>query len=677
MGGRLGFPVTRDPRHRFKNVKEYLRRSTEHEQFCQAVAQVSRAPEGTSRDDNDGSEQRADAVWKGFPWVTPVIGSGALELPVRLSFDAGSLADEVAARLVEAGLGDVQNSFRESLPDMARTFTESLVADRLQAPSKVGHEPHDRRTVELLPSRLALIAALSTRYFHLVRAFGPSAMSRSGREVAAWDPTNPREALDPLPTDVLEPLTAELGAAIKLLRNHPSGDVARAVSGFLDDLKDRLDPRDDDPRELDLDDLRLLTEVAWFFLIQGTQIYPGWSDLLLGLLLVQKGGADEPLRASHRPRPKFMNLNVLADSVANLMQEATEASWETLSEGRQPDERDRFFAATAGVLWSQAKARTATNHLPPAVGFVTSFDMELEMALWASAEIGDHYSVAVPVHVHLGINSPMAEPFWLIGTVVRDHGSADHAKQLLKLQRPEWRVLPASPRDDDPLFQGPVVVHLSGCPLYDLDDVNGAAGGTLRADLLKSLGLENFSDQVKVAHAVTVDEYLALRQSATELFFATQHQSDSSARRTRGLPIKLTRSTTSNVRFWMALGVAVADPAIRHRLVSQISIHWLLGVGEKQSNDAALPEAAESLDDSGLTTRKRKVASDPEDVTDVHGVAVNRRIDDEEASLLYWLGLDVVEDDCQAFVRHLRHYSWHIQKGIPMSSIHRCEAAPR
>lgn len=683
MGGRLGFPVMRDPRHRFKDVKEYLRRSTQHEQFCQAVAKVSRTPDNGDLGANDGATDEID-VWKGFPWLTPVIGSGALELPVRLGFDGRSLGEEVANLLDAAGLGDVQDSQGETLSSLARTFAESLVSDRLQAPSRLGSDPEDRKPVELLAARLALIAALATRFFHLVRAFGPSAMCRSGREIAAWDRTDARfatrEPLDTISDDVLAPLDAELGAAIKLLRSHPSGDIARAVSGFLDDVRDRLDPREDDPRELNLDDLRLLTEIAWFFLIQGTQIYPGWSDLLLGLLLVQKGGADEPLRAAHRPRPKFMNLSKLADSVKSLMKEATEASWMTLENDRQLDERDQFFAATADVLWEEARARRRThaNQLPPAVAFVTSFDMELEMALWTAADIGDSYSIVLPIHVRLG-DSPVAEPFWLIGTVVREIGDADHGRQLLSLQEPSWRVLPANPRDNDPLFDGPVVVHLSGCPLYDLRRVAGVEGSALRNEMLETLGLAGFKGTVWVDHAVMVDEYLALRQSATELFLASQHQADSEARWTRGLPVALTRSTTRNVRFWMALGVAVGDPAIRHRLVSQMSIQWLRNVGGKAAVEAVADgEASPIAGDSGMTSRKRANRDrDVEDLTDVHGLAVNRRIDDEEASLLYWLGLDVVEDECQAFVRHLRHYSWHLEKGVPMSSIHQCQAAPR
>lgn len=676
MAGRLGFPVLRDARHRFKGPDDYLRQASEHGQFCQAVAKVSRGPE-TPGNDRDGADQSTADVWKGFPWVTPVIGSGALELPVRLGFDAKSLADAVAARLEEVGLEEVKDSQGESLPSLARTFTESLVTDRLQATSKVGDDVGDRYPVDLLPARLALIAALGTRFFHLVRAFGPSSISRSGTEVATWDSMSSssaaREPLDTIGVDVLEPLAGELTAAMKLLKQHPSGEVTRAVTGFLDEVKDRLDPRDDDPRSLDLDDLRLLTEVAWFFLIQGTQVYPGWSDLLLGLMLHQKH--DAPLRSSRRPRPKFKNLMTLAESVATLMKEATEASWDTLAAGSQPDERDRFFAATAEVLWSQANARTTQNKLPPAVGFVTSFDLELEMALWVQARTGDHFSVAIPVHILLGRNSTVAEPFWLIGSVTREMEVTDHAKQLEKLQRPSWRVLSASPRDDDPLFQGPVVVHLSGCPLFDLSEVNGSSGASIRSELLEILELPKFGDEVLVTHAVTVDEYLALRQSATELFSASQHEKDPAARRGRGLPVALTKSTTRNMRFWMALGVAVADPAIRHRLVSQISIQWLRGSGDKRTSEPI--DSAEDADDSGLGRRKRRSDREAEDITDVHGVAVNRRIDDEEASLLYWLGLDVVEADCQEFVPHLRHYSWHVEKGNPMSSVIRCPVAPR
>ena len=53
--------------------------------------------------------------------------------------------------------------------------------------------------------------------------------------------------------------------------------------------------------------------------------------------------------------------------------------------------------------------------------------------------------------------------------------------------------------------------------------------------------------------------------------------------------------------------------------------------------------------------------ADPVDQVD--GLAVNLRIDDEDASLLYWLGFDVVETDATAFTDDLNHYARHVAEG--------------
>jgi hypothetical protein len=42
------------------------------------------------------------------------------------------------------------------------------------------------------------------------------------------------------------------------------------------------------------------------------------------------------------------------------------------------------------------------------------------------------------------------------------------------------------------------------------------------------------------------------------------------------------------------------------------------------------------------------------------GVAVNTHIGDDETSLLYWVGFDVVQADCNGFIHDLRHYVRHL-----------------
>lgn len=634
------YSIRRGQGQRFSSRMKYLSdlvRASGSKRFCQAMAARTN-PTGIV---SDGTGPKAE--WEHFPWLTLVLGSGCLDLPSQPEFKPEPVSAAVRKVIDQTGMAKQWGEVID-LPTVAGRFTLKLATSRLgpargEADDSSGVNDSDLE-IEALAAHLCLVAALSTRFFHTVRAMLPDPMGRWDDDIAIY----PNEGDDPDEVDVtgviIDPLRNATATALRelepLVSASDGNPVLLAVGQLLDEVDDGLGSA---PYELREVQVRLLTEVAWHFLTRGTTVYPGWTDLLLGLLLNEAGST---IRGSRRPRPQFVRLAALPGVVRRILDGPTKASWARLTaveaDGDEPSTRDRLYAGAADVLWAQSEAITGLRlptMLPPATAFVTSFDLELEMALLLQAA-GRPFSVAIPVHLLDSEMASDAEPAWLLGRI--DPSQGDATLETLT-HGATWEVL--SPKTDqrDPLRTGPVVVHLNGCPMFE----EPAMTPKIREGL-DELRVE-VSDKAVLTHAVTVDEYLAMRQSAAELSWNSERTLDNKGRVSRGLHQDLTKDSKSNPRFWMAIGVPIADSAIRHRVVSQITLRWAQDEG---------PSAVEGA-----------------------GIAVNRRIDDDEASLLFWLGMDVVEDDCQTFIGDLRHYAKHVRHGdrskrIPLAEVE-CE----
>jgi hypothetical protein len=662
------YSIKRQPRDRYKGRDKYLSAklpgAAQPTQLCQAIEATL---VGRAKQRSDDPER----VWDGFPWLTLVLGSGCLDLPDEPGFTPSSLAQGVAD-----ALGDLEwsDDGSDNPAGLAHDFTEALARDRIRTKSAPGSEEPSAHTLVVDPvaAKLALIAALLTRFFHLAQAVGPTAMSRWNDDVARLDAAT---AMRFTTTKSLE--QAVVTPAIRYILDvktafesagRPDDPRVAAVKALLDNILADLHPIDDRaPRTVYVEQLRLLTEIAWHFLIRDSSVYPGWTDLLLDLML-KAGEAD--MKGSRRARPRYANLQALPDIVAELLEPATISSWNLADPAnKRATPRDELYGGVAEVLWAQFEAleeQANDTSLPPAAAFVTSFDLELEMALWARAE-GRTFSVAVPVHIFQSAALEEAELCWLLGDVeVVTTGS--WAGQLDRIRYPtNWRLL--TPEFSEPRMRAhPTVIHLGGCPLFQLPDLTELARSTPGDELvaeLERVGVPVDGSRTTITHAVTVDEYLALRQSEAELFWMSSHHDDPGRRRSRALPPYLTRDRPTNPRFWMAIGLPIADPAIRHRVVSQITVRRLRDGGDAHGNAGGsgytpklLPEResdSSALTDNGSDAEYRR--------SDVDGIAINLRIDDDEASLLYWLGLDVVEADCRAFTGDLFHHADHVRDG--------------
>lgn len=698
------YPVARESRERFESRDDYMvkRVTARNPELCQVMQQAANdLREASGRSAGQGSD------WVGFPWLTMVFGSGALELHDRPGLAANAFADAVAALLEDVPWGEADD---QAPSTGARNFALALVKDRMGDAKGRTDGQMLMPQVEPVAAKLVYAAYLLTHFFHSVRAGMGEPASRweyddVARLTAAPGHTRVPGA-DDLATRASELMWGIVEEDLEGADPNKAPDpnphtkaplpIQRSVSLLLTEIIEGLEARGRFPeRKLRSYHLRLITEVAWYFLTLGTHVYPGWTDLLLALMLKEGARPDRRFRSA---RPRYPDLRQLPELVAGIYEPATETSWEMTMEHLQSDggavlaaewsdiaddkgrTRAPLYWAAAKVLWAQAQAcrsiPVGPDQLPPAVAFVTSFDLELDMALLATAR-GRKFRVGLPVHLIHKIDdkSAQAELCWLIADVEPRSDRPDH-RDLDALRHPvKWQLL-TSQFDPTELRDSPIVIHLSGCPLFSLPQPDQGGGDkaieTILTDLTGSSAAQNGAgakhSQYALAHAVTVDEYLAVRQSEAELIWSSWNSSSSEMRGNRALPQDLMINGFDNPRFWISMGVPVGDAAIRHRLISQLSRQRIVALGS--------PDRASMRSDVGLLGPDLEMvgpmapAEAPQapvaiDSAGAVGVAVNMHIGDDETSLLYWVGFDVVQADCNGFIHDLRHYVRHLAESGP------------
>lgn len=573
-----------------------------------------------------------------FPWMTLVLGSGCLEAREATGGPGvDDLPDAVTAVLAS----------RAELPDgteparLARGFTESLIGDRLgeRPPTSVPTRPPVDRSAAVTESAVDLIlaTALLTRIFHQVRSAQPLATSRSGDDVAVLDPELR------ITEEIVSSQLAPVRTLLVELRDHARSQKERMLENLISAVIREL-AGVDGPPALHLVHLRLLTELCWYHLTLRTSVYPGWSDLLLHLSAQEEEAAIDRGRA----RPAFASLAAATAPIIKRYERATADSWASL-DGPVRSDRDVFYDSVAGVVAQQARVRRryAKKAVGPPVAsvFLTTFDLELEMALWARST--EPFVVAVPVNLLTDIDgadgtpaSRMASSCWLGCLVTPDH-ELGHTEQLARLREPgpdQWFVLSAQSKFDFARTYGgmPVVVRLNGCPLLKLPPLHRDGRSTeLRRQLVALFREQLPSDGAEpalaltVQHALLLDEYAAMQQTAAEFFNYAPDLVSSNAVR-YGLPENITGVDSDLfTRFWTVMGVQVGDSGVRYRFASQLISPKM------QSSGGAQPDRS--------------------------GVVINRRINSAVRDLLYWYGFDVVTARSEDFVEDLDHYVKHLQ----------------
>ena len=630
-------------------------------------------------DPNRGANQ--SGPYRDLPWLTPVLGSGALGISKEFEAKAHRLPEAVEKAAREWCGKDAPPELDDANPpaEQARLFTQALIWDRL-AP-----ESEELTTSAPGVGELALIIVLAasqlTSLFHRLS-------EDESRLISRWDTgevkitthgwqkylvkLGPRLGWlkDTLITDAIDLLGNEIRPA------EPHGP-AHAVSLFLEKLRSSLDPAVGG-LTISARQVKIMSDIAWHYLVINDASYPGWSDLLIELVLQSQ-------QAVTARRPAWEVLRDLDRAVSSVLEPIATKSWTI--DGPQPaggfqDLHDAVAEVlvsqwAAGVLLQRRKVERADfanrieaeevlsdvkleelaavedelnllpDDLPRPISFVTTFDIELEAALWRvlkewatktaySGRFGEPPTVSIVVPAYYSEPPHREGAFvWLEATleVDPDLGREEALARVRKPAPSDWHVMSSARAAQNQ--SNPTVVHLAGAPLIELPGLGDAESGELLEEL-RRIGVASGVGHGHLQHSVTLDEYLALRQAEAEHYWAvasgvTKDKGAAARVRSRHLPGELLRSDNGPVRYWLALGVPMMDPAVRLRVVGHITRLRFLS--------------------EGGTSRRRKV----------FGAAVNLRMDSDDQLLLSTLGFDVVRERCEAFTDDLRHYARHMR----------------
>lgn len=594
MPSRLGGDGVRRP----MSMEDYLRAKTDvptgPERLYQAIVT------------NGNSGRLADL---GIPWPTFVLGTGCLSSPE-------ASGEPQAARRLEA----VQRAAAALTPDdhgralgaLVGQFIAGIAADQKltlgEAHSDDGGSSADSFGAERVDLVLDLIlaTALATRVYAAAITHFPHLLKASPYDEVRYDPAVGRWAetdflyVQPLDTTLkrLADRTCALEAIDQVIELAKS-----ARTGLEHNTVQRAN-------------VELFGALAWHYLTNDSATYPSWRELLLIGALAQRSVV--PGEAPARP----FRTNQGASFIADRLRTATNRSWEQRRSGARSD-RQKFFDQVAVILSQQAayhEHENAAGGVPLPTAFVSSFDLELEMALWARQL---PFSVVIPV---LSVNrqfAPNDAAFHWVWTTITPDGMRDEVPGALMAPQ-RWRRLDESTFRR--LVRGPVVVRLAGSPLIDLQPSFAVT-------------LQDLGDSGKhLHHAVVLDEYSAYNLAALDL------------RPSDALPRFVTADgDPSRVRrFWVIVGTQLSDAAVRLRLLS----HKLTGVARVERTD----------EKEGVTAAKSDGSDGDEDETFTEvenwraGIVVNARSRAWDRDVFAWYRLDPISDEYASLTPQLERF---------------------
>ena len=316
--------------------------------------------------------------WKHFPWLTPVLGSGCVQMTERsrakllvLAYQLEYQVHDIIKSDKTAGEGRVEVDGVEprQLARMAKRFTDALIRDRLQhnrsssAGSAMESKADEGATtgdekkegsapdppVSELSARLLLLGSLLTNFYFGAKALSSRPLDRLSDDLDENDEATLSvseagshsfgvsaqdidllaqrciwqcsRALSTLAQDANFP--KELTASDQTTKDN----IRNAVASLLREIARGLNATDEESlqlnRRLGRLNLRILTEVSWYLITNEIgDYYSGWSDILFGLLLSRP--VVTPVRST---RPHFPRLKGHQEALSSLMSTATEQSW--------------------------------------------------------------------------------------------------------------------------------------------------------------------------------------------------------------------------------------------------------------------------------------------------------------------------------------------------------------
>lgn len=584
----------------------------------------------------------------GLPWVTPVLGSGCLGGP---SPDQRSkllaLPDQLVASL---GLGDEH----EDQASLLREFAISLLLARIpDLRSEANFNGSTDLPVETGKAKVTANCMLAAALLNQARHEALATTHRYIRDGAAI----PVELADNNDYSTvgsrITPAKRFVDAALE--QSHGDDDLMPSTAReILEQVTAALTPLvEERASELSGRQVDAMIEVAWLQLIEPIGLYPGWRDLMTAASLAVTTGDDDQVDDRDFVRPRLGSIDVVEELQWPLqaLEAATAASWSDEDSGRR-----RFYDAVAETLIAQSEAEA-----PLAVAFVTSMDVELEMAL---ARQGATFTVLHPyyvLHGHELLDGQRATPIWLAARVP----PAEFAKAAVNGRFENlvlhWRVVTGDIQKAEAPIQ---IVRLVGSPLMPtaaLDDLPWAANEIhpreeneirpreeIGTDVAAHLG-RNFHHHVltcppgcsegrslrRLVPAVVIDEYSGLHHIL--------------ASSSGSLPDNIVRLPSGPIfRYWLSVGVQLDDALVRLVLASYVD---------------------------GSTTRE----SEERGLTRF-GVTVNRNLTPVESDVLAWEGFDSVRSSFENVTADLEHYTDHLAQESRAATFYadrRCIVATR
>lgn len=309
-----------------------------------------------------GDTRLGRATLLGMPWFSPILGSGCLDLG-----DGPDLRPAALRGLRKTIDGVVPDDARAAeLEAAVKSFVHSLIEARAPgvratAGDGDGADPDDQGGAA---TRLVIVAALLTRAFH-----------RGSLQVARPIGQRFLTSVVPLPSAALNVPEADLRVTVrKLVDQLKQPNLLRELADYWKDETfwegiathllhelDRLDPDGGGPQgAVSGFDVQFLTEFAWLSIVKDSALYPGWSDLLVGLM-------GSPPEADHvrgiRQTPKQLDAKI-AREVERLLDPVTNRSWKSRQDSVQGDtdntensDRRTFYSQIAHLLKYQAEFR--------------------------------------------------------------------------------------------------------------------------------------------------------------------------------------------------------------------------------------------------------------------------------------------------------------------------------
>jgi hypothetical protein len=457
--------------------------------------------------------------------------------------------------------------------------------------------------------------------------------------------------------------------------------------------------------------VQALTEFAWNQVIRAFSLYswyPEWQEFLVRLSMDNRS---QPVGDGYL-RPVARSTEDAANMVSAALRPTAVKSADWYESNHPVDESARVDAyagyaellhkmadyrrarlqgpkaasggtpALSGTRWKHAPGvgqqdpkKAGTEVPPPVSAFVTTFDVELELAM-AARHPDRAFAVALPVNLVEDLEAKKLGTTMWLGYIVRPDPSRGVLDRVTQPDEDAWFIFERF--DDnraslDGEFTGtgtdtqllaralrgcetasrlgelPIIVRLAGSPLVQLPAIQDGEGGLgdLGQVAFQRAQLEGYlmtndnetawspltaaGDRAVTANfvaATLLDEHNAIRLSLPEV---VGQQPD------RSLPPELTAGMQGRYwRYWVLLGVEMSDPVIRYRVIAQV-----LG--------ASLRAAPRT---KYVSPGRRGV------------VLNNKRHNARALELLAWSGFDVVID-LEApgpMTRELRHFLDHLDE---------------